>query len=135
MDHGSFTLNTGRIVRIDSFSYDRTYAGYLTVQHSQKIIDEVMQRAVDGVKRRYGEDRPIYLVPPKLDLRNPDRPRLPPEMLVVWLASEPMAPASDGSHLLVILFVDGCLTRPPAEVIAENVLTLDWETHAADFCH
>ena len=125
-------LDCGRDVFLDAFDYSRTYAGVLAGPTADMNADIVK----DALAEREGSwgKRAVHLIPPVVDVTDPDHPALPPALLRAWLVCvEPVNPAFMGSELVVVWFADECHAEPIADVVFRAIRGLPWDQLAADF--
>lgn len=125
------TLDCGRQVWLDSFDYSPTYGGLLeglpNAEINSRIIEQALANGSWGLRK-------THLIPPEVDIRDPNHPTLPPALLRAWLwCGEPIDPRFMGSHLVVVWFDRECLDEPIADVVFRAVRRLPWDQLADDF--
>ena len=134
-------------VTVDSIYADRTYAAWLEGVPKAKDNERIIAQTRDEVVRRnWGENRPVHVIPPRVKYREIERgraksaaedkshPQLPPVRVVAWLWSGTTVVHDGdghGSHVFAIWFQeDGDLSRGAVE---KALADLDWKTAAEDF--
>jgi hypothetical protein len=76
----------------------------------------------------------VHLIPPAVDTRDSEHPKLPPVLLHALLTSlKPIDPAFTGSALIVVSLTEDCHAEPIADVVARMLKGLVWEKLASDF--
>jgi hypothetical protein len=126
-------LDCGRQVSLDAFNYSRTYAGLLMGRPNAEMNAQIIEQAITEREESWGK-RAIHLIPPIIDLRDPEHPILPPVLLRAWLTCyQPVNSAFMGSELVVVWFADECHAESVAEVVFRAVRALPWVRLAADF--
>ena len=121
-DH--FTLDSGRVVSIETISIRNTYESLLEGNplHIREII---WQRTVDHLRRDFGEDVLIL---------KPSEPKLPDYRFVAVMHSDPLpAPyPRDYSYVKLCWFQDG-VNGNLVEFVWQAAKGLDWEKHAKNW--
>ena len=127
------TLDCGRRISLDAFDYDRTYAGLMEGRPDAEYNAELTERALTGREGTWGK-RTVHLIPPAVDVSDPDHPTLPPVILRAWLICyEPIDKAYMGSELVVVWFAEECHSESIENIVCEAVRELPWDELACDF--
>jgi hypothetical protein len=120
-------------IRVDSFYMDRTYGGMLEGRPDAALNERLVAGSTELVERLWGKGRPVHVIPPASDYRDPEHPLLPGHRCVAWL--DCFHPVHDeeehGSHLFVVWFQnEGCFSSDAVEFMLRG---LDWKALAKDF--
>jgi hypothetical protein len=126
-------LDCGRNVKLEEFTYSRTYASLLEGRPDAELNARILEYANTEQPKSWGSVA-MHLIPPVIDVRNSDHPVLPPVLLRALLTSfEPIDPAFTGSALVVVWLTEECHAEPIAEVVVRMLKGLAWDKLASDF--
>ncbi|MEV6200261.1 hypothetical protein AB0M64_09820 [Streptomyces sp. NPDC051771] len=136
MSLGETVLSSGRRLRLFELRMSSTYGGMLEGRPNARVNEGIIRRLRERTERAFSST-PVHLVPPARaypDLSSRVGPvELLPDVACVGLFdSAPLAPAMDGSGLVVVWFQP--TTRVPAGEDADPGLRgIAWEELARDY--
>ena len=121
-DH--FTLDSGRVVSIETISIRNTYENILEAD-PRHINEFIWKRTLDQLRREFGEHVLIL---------KPFEPRLPAYRFVAVMHSEPLSDRgpTDYSYVTLSWFQDG-LNGNLVDLVRQAAKGLDWEKHAKNW--
>jgi hypothetical protein len=130
-----YVLACGRRVHVESFTYGRTYAGFLEGTPGEFIN----QLTLEDVRNQFGVDpggRGRHLIEPELDRSYPEAELLPPACFTAWLeCRDAVTPGSEswiGSELVVVWFGNVPRLDRLGELIGDAIRDLPWDDLAVD---
>jgi len=122
----------GRSVLVESFAFDRTYAGVLAYspKHYKEMNEGIVNR--QNYPTDWGENRNKLIVRPSEESINT---LLPPFIYKAWCISDPVKKDKgyDESGLIVIWFDQIPSERSVKEIIESGMQEIDWEKYAQDY--
>jgi len=125
-------LNCGRVVQLDSFHFDHTYAGLLHGTPNAEMNLRMIERSKTRMNKIWGV-RKTHLIDPSVK-KFEGGESLPRCEFAAWLVSEdPINEESHGSELVVVWFSDYDLSSPLVDFISESVRDINWDALAQDF--
>jgi len=123
-------LQNGRIVEIESFKIDKTYAGLIIGKPNdvinEKIIDLISHSSDWG-------NRKVFMK--KMDMYESNN-ILKPVIYSAWLTSSGIPDKSknkDVSSIVLLWFGNDSITKSISEIIKDGVSDFDWDKHAENF--
>jgi hypothetical protein len=126
----SISLACGRVVHVDAFSVEQTYAGMLCGVPDKEMNDEIIAAAL--LNEEWGE-RKTHLIDPVIIPRECGTPVLPPCLCKAWLVCHDKNKGGDGSELVVVWFAYAVFDHSLDAVISNAVVDLPWDELAVAF--
>ena len=126
-------LDCGKEVKLEEFTYNRTYASLLMGRPDAELNADILKDAITERQNSWGSVA-VHLIPPLVDMHDSEHPVLPPVLLRALLTCfEPIDTAFMGSALVVVWLAEECHAEPVASVVARVLKGLAWEKLASDF--
>jgi len=126
----SINLACGRVVHVDAFSVEQTYAGMLAGVPDKELNDEII---ADALLNEEWSERKTHLIEPVIITRECGAPVLPPCICRAWLVCHDPVKKGDGSELVVVWFAYAVFDYPLNAVVANAAIDLPWDELAEDF--
>jgi hypothetical protein len=126
----SINLACGRVVHVDAFSVEPTYAGMLAGDPDKELNDEIIAAALLNAGQ---DERKTHLVEPVIITSECGAPLLPEWTCKAWLVCHNPIKKGDGSELIVVWFAYVVFDHPLNAVVANAAIDLPWDELAEDF--
>ena len=121
------THSSGRILNIEAFNLDNTYAALIEGQPNADLNHEIYDML--HYPRNWGKRNTIKIKPSHHDFQHV----LPPVFFSVWLTSEPFNARFCGSQLVVMWLGDLDETHSIKQIIMQGISEIDWDNNAKDY--
>ena len=127
------TLQSGRLVRVQEFSYKLTYSGLLEgCPDSEWNLDRISSLA-DWARKQFFKEPFTLPVETVQDTHGCEW--LPPLQFGVLLTSTPVGRGASGSIAVICGFAAPFYEQPFPTFLQSTLYSLDWEAISRDFLH
>lgn len=126
------TLNSGRVVSLGELHQWGTYAGLLAGKPDARMNADHIRRLLSEAKRYGVAGAEPHLVPP---IPAQLETRLPAVNCIAVLNSDALQrPGSEPYSSLTVAWYQEDFAPPIAASVEQQILAIDWEAHAKDWC-
>lgn len=129
----SLALQSGRIVRVQEFSYTLTYSGLLEGCPDSELNSDCIIALAEWARTRFSEEPFTLPVETVQDAYGYEW--LPPLQFGVLLTSTPVGGSASGSVAVICGFTSPFYDQPLRTFLRSTLFPLDWEAVSRDFLH